>query len=97
MPVIQARHLVKVFGRGDAQVVALADASLDVDAGELVALMGPSGSGKTTLLRAISLIDPPTRGEVTIAGARVYADERSSATTGGSDASRWGSCSKPTT
>jgi putative ABC transport system ATP-binding protein len=76
MPVIEARHLVKTFGRGDARVVALADASLEVDAGELVALMGPSGSGKTTLLRAISLIDPPTRGEVTIAGARVYADAR---------------------
>lgn len=76
MPVIEARRLVKVFGRGDAQVVALADASLEVDAGELVALMGPSGSGKTTLLRAISLIDPPTRGAVTIAGVRVYADER---------------------
>jgi putative ABC transport system ATP-binding protein len=38
--------------------------------------VGPSGSGKTTLLRAISLIDPPTRGRVEIAGQRVYEGHR---------------------
>lgn len=68
MPAIEARGLTKVFGRGEAAVQALKGVSLAVEAGELVALMGPSGSGKTTLLRAISLIDPPTAGCVTVAG-----------------------------
>jgi putative ABC transport system ATP-binding protein len=72
MPAILAEHLTKVFGRGETEVVALQEASIAVEGGELVALMGPSGSGKTTLLRAISLIDPPTRGRITIAGELVY-------------------------
>jgi putative ABC transport system ATP-binding protein len=75
-PAVEARGLVKTFGRGETLVTALADADLSVEPGELVALMGPSGSGKTTLLRAISLIDPPTRGWIAIAGEPVYADGR---------------------
>jgi putative ABC transport system ATP-binding protein len=73
---VQATNLTKVFGRGESEVVALRDGSLSVDAGEVVALMGPSGSGKTTLLRAVSLIDPPTRGRVEIAGEVVFDGER---------------------
>jgi len=76
MPAIVAEHVTKVFGKGETEVVALKDASIAVEAGELVALMGPSGSGKTTLLRAISLIDPPTRGHIAIGGAPVYDDTR---------------------
>jgi putative ABC transport system ATP-binding protein len=76
MPVIVAEGLTKVFGRGAAEVVALADASIEVDRGELVAITGPSGSGKTTLLRAISLVDPATRGRLTVDGVIVAADGR---------------------
>ena len=69
---ISAERLTKVFGSGEARIVALSDASISVAPGELVALMGPSGSGKTTLLRALSLIDPPTEGRVTVDGSLVF-------------------------
>jgi putative ABC transport system ATP-binding protein len=82
MPAVVGEKLSKIFGQGDGQVVALKDADVAVEAGEIVALMGPSGSGKTTLLRALSLIDPPTTGYVAIGndvvfeGARVLTDDR---------------------
>ena len=77
MPAIFADRITKVFGRGETEVVALNDATIEVEPGELVALMGPSGSGKTTLLRAISLIDPPTSGRlIMLAGEPVYEHDR---------------------
>ncbi len=72
MQQVSAQNLTKIFGEGDTEVIALKDASLDVEAGEVVALMGPSGSGKTTLLRAVSLIDPPTSGKIEIAGETIF-------------------------
>jgi putative ABC transport system ATP-binding protein len=72
MAAVLAEGLAKTFRQGETEVVALHDVSLQLGSGELVALMGPSGSGKTTLLRALSLIDPPTRGRILIAGQPVY-------------------------
>jgi putative ABC transport system ATP-binding protein len=70
-----AEKVTKIFGQGESEVVALREANIAVEPGEIVALMGPSGSGKTTLLRALSLIDPPTRGHIAISGDVVFEGE----------------------
>ena len=68
MRVVEARGLTKVYGEGEARVVALDSASLLVGRGEFVAIMGPSGSGKSTLLHCLAGLDTPTSGSVLIAG-----------------------------
>ena len=72
MPVVAIEHVSQTFGEGEAAVQALKPTSLAVEAGELAALLGPSGSGKSTLLLAISMIQPPTTGRITIAGELLY-------------------------
>jgi putative ABC transport system ATP-binding protein len=62
--IVRVEHLSKVFHRDSTEVTALDDASLEIAAGEFVALMGPSGSGKTTLLNIIAGIDRPSTGHV---------------------------------
>ncbi|HEX9079627.1 MAG TPA: ABC transporter ATP-binding protein [Desulfuromonadaceae bacterium] len=68
MYAIEVERLTKIYGRGETAVTAIADATLRVRPGELVAILGPSGSGKTTLLTSIGLINEPTRGRVVIDG-----------------------------
>ncbi|MBM2616290.1 ABC transporter ATP-binding protein [Actinoplanes sp. LDG1-06] len=71
VPAVRAMRVGKVFGAGDAQVVALDDVHLTVDARQLTAVMGPSGSGKSTLLHCLAGLDAVTSGEVWIGGTRV--------------------------
>ncbi|UHQ20234.1 ABC transporter ATP-binding protein [Lysobacter sp. KIS68-7] len=68
---VSIRNLHKTYRRGPETVDVLHGIDLDIDKGDFVALMGPSGSGKTTLLNLIGGLDSPTRGEITVDGARI--------------------------
>ncbi len=70
-PVAQARDLVKVYGRGEAQVRALDGVSISFVRGELTAIMGPSGSGKSTLMHCLAALDSPSSGSVVVDGVEV--------------------------
>lgn len=61
---IKAENLVKKFGEGELELIALKSLNLEINDGEFVAIIGPSGAGKSTLLYQISLLDKPTSGEV---------------------------------
>jgi putative ABC transport system ATP-binding protein len=65
-PAIHAERLSRVYGSGDAEVVAMRDVSFTLAIGEVVSLLGPSGAGKSTLLTVIGLINAPTSGKLTI-------------------------------
>ena len=59
---ISVQHLVKEYNHGT--VHALDDCSLEIQKGEVVAIIGPSGSGKSTLLRSLNLLEQPTSGAI---------------------------------
>ncbi len=66
--VASIRGASKTYARGDAPVRALVSADLDVQAGEMVALLGPSGCGKSTLLNVLSGVDKLDEGSAHVAG-----------------------------
>jgi putative ABC transport system ATP-binding protein len=65
---LELRQVSKVYGEGAAEVHALREVSLEVDAGMMVAVMGPSGSGKSTLLTIAGSLEEPTSGQVLVVG-----------------------------
>jgi putative ABC transport system ATP-binding protein len=68
---IGLRGVTKVYGSGQAELMALKGIDLDIHAGEFVAIMGPSGSGKSTAMNIIGCLDTPTAGQYRFRGARV--------------------------
>jgi putative ABC transport system ATP-binding protein len=68
MTVLDMRDVRKVYRSGDIDIVALDHATVQVDHGEIVALLGPSGSGKTTLLSIAGGLLTPTEGTVVVGG-----------------------------
>jgi ABC-type lipoprotein export system ATPase subunit len=71
VPVLRADGLSKTVGSGRARRQVLDGVSLDVAAGEIVAVLGRSGSGKSTLLHLLGGLDRPDAGEITLAGERL--------------------------
>ncbi len=67
-PLIRATDVSKLYKMGDETVKALSGVSLDIAAGEFVAIMGASGSGKSTMMNLIGALDAPTSGQLSIDG-----------------------------
>jgi lipoprotein-releasing system ATP-binding protein len=62
--VLEGRSLGKIYGKGEARTVALAECDVTLRRGEILTIVGPSGSGKSTLLHLLSGLEDPTSGSV---------------------------------
>jgi putative ABC transport system ATP-binding protein len=69
--VVRADDVVRVYGEGDTAVRALRGVSVEIESGQLTAVMGPSGSGKSTLMHILAGLDKPTSGSVRIDGTEI--------------------------
>jgi putative ABC transport system ATP-binding protein len=71
LPLIELKDVSRVYQSGDIQVTALRQVSLQIRAGEFVAIMGASGSGKSTLLNVLGCLDRPSSGSYRLSGEDV--------------------------
>jgi len=76
--ILRLNNIRKTYGKGDTRLEVLRGVNVELQAGEMVALVGPSGSGKSTLLHIMALLDHPDAGEMVIGDKKI----------GKSDASR---------
>ncbi len=73
MVILSAENLIKIYETPTDRVIALNGISLEINKGDMVAVMGPSGSGKSTLLHILGGIDKPTHGKVYLNGTDINA------------------------
>ncbi|RPI98036.1 MAG: ABC transporter ATP-binding protein [Chloroflexi bacterium] len=74
--IIETIDLRKIYGEGEAEVVAVNGISIRINPGEFVAIMGPSGSGKSTLMNILACLDRPTEGQYIFDGEDVSEFDR---------------------
>ena len=72
MEILRTEKLIKTYGQGEAQVLALKGIDLSVNKGEFLSIVGTSGSGKSTLLHMLGGLDRPTSGKVIIDGKDIF-------------------------
>ena len=78
-PIVALRGLKRTFEQGGQRIEVLRGVDLDIQPGEIVALLGPSGSGKSTMLQAVGLLEGGFEGSIAIAGEaaeKLPTDER---------------------
>ncbi len=68
---IELENVTKVYRLGQSKVIALDEINLNIEAGEMVAIMGPSGSGKSTLMAILGCLDVPSKGVYRLEGEPV--------------------------
>lgn len=71
MPIIEMKDISKIYHMGGEDVYALNQATLEIDAGEFIAVVGPSGSGKSTLMNIIGCLDIADSGEYLLDGMAI--------------------------
>jgi putative ABC transport system ATP-binding protein len=74
-PLVALRQVSKSWTAGEQEIRVLRDISLEVHAGESVAVVGPSGAGKSTLLHILALLTPVSSGEIWFSGRRLQTDD----------------------
>lgn len=70
VPIIELKNVYRSFKQGNQTLQVLRGINLDIEKGEIIALIGPSGSGKSTLLQLAGLLEKPTKGDIYIEGQR---------------------------
>lgn len=72
VPVIDCRQVTRTYSEGPEKLTIFSDISLQVAAGETVAIVGSSGAGKTTLLNLLGGLDRPSSGQISICGEDIH-------------------------